>query len=595
MSSLTIVITFILTFILISGTSAQFISIHTGRKLPISFIEKHFPSTPVDLAKKRLYEITPDNRLVGELHNVSLRTSAGVSRRIMYTMPSSEFLNGVALPPQKQTDLFFREETESGFIVAHDSDDTVFNVWSAGFSLLPLDAMNHPGIFVQAVRDGIKYRTIDADHISANSTRLDGLNETSMNVLFHHVDRRNYRREDSKHRPKKSATVNGNALSSTRQFGSPCRAGSRSREVDLAVAFSSVLCQNFGSYGATRNAVISAVALANAPYIANTCITLRVSTIDGYCGFRSNDPYASYRSQFSGSEAGKLRMLDAFSLFWYRNRDNVRRDLALFLSGWEDGNNLAGAATLASMCSKTVGYAWVEMLFPVVIAHEIGHSLSAQHDNSGLMRATVDVSQPSFSFSQRSANVINGYAPSSTCLTRPATTGPRSCGVLFARRPDGASCAKRKFPNVRFRLGATVATSIEVRSGKVTVRMNLSSRVQSRFRYRKFAVLVTTDGSISTLEEIGQIAGIATVNGNRFQVQKIFFVNSLKSKTGWATCCNRPLFIYTYVEVESADGTSRLFGSITKRYTWNLKCRTCSGGAAIQRMNAKKQCPTCGR
>lgn len=92
----------------------------------------------------------------------------------------------------------------------------------------------------------------------------------------------------------------------------------------------------------------------------------------------SIDPYTSTDSS---------AILTAFKDWWNANRTSVNRDLAHLFSGKAFAGNIIGRAYLTVLCNNpTLSYGISQDIEPLFLrveltAHELGHNLSATHDN----------------------------------------------------------------------------------------------------------------------------------------------------------------------------------------------------------------------
>lgn len=123
-----------------------------------------------------------------------------------------------------------------------------------------------------------------------------------------------------------------------------------------------------------------------------------------------DDPYCSR----------PLRILETVrNVWWSQDVDYDTHDAVLFLSGYDDGTTVVGAAYVGGVCSS-YRFAWVEELNYAVIGHEMGHLLGAQHSPTGLMKKTIVLSEKPL-LSKFSAQSIWNYVKKESngwCLSR---------------------------------------------------------------------------------------------------------------------------------------------------------------------------------
>ncbi|HEX9941249.1 MAG TPA: zinc-dependent metalloprotease family protein, partial [Thermoanaerobaculia bacterium] len=100
----------------------------------------------------------------------------------------------------------------------------------------------------------------------------------------------------------------------------------------------------------------------------------------------ATDPYTSTDS---------LTTLTQFKDWWNANRANVNRDLAHLFSGKDLASNIIGRAYLSVLCNDpTLSYGISQDIEPLFLrveltAHELGHNLSATHDDQSPVCAGV--------------------------------------------------------------------------------------------------------------------------------------------------------------------------------------------------------------
>lgn len=349
---------------ILARTRGEFILSRCGYQIPRRLIQRHFRKrlTLGLIRSKVLYEIYPKYLLTGpelQLHVFEDTQEVIEEAPIGFSLS----VNGKGHETHQRKSIFRQGKGYTVHIAQNDSQ--ILAVWGPGMHLKPIDESHFRDVFVN----------VRAFSSSEGEISWDENFKYSGNAQSEHENK---------------------ALRSffVRQ-GSSCIRGAL-HYLKVAVAYDNSYCRLFGNDQATATAAIRGVVnTANIIFSRNTCVRLILSHVEAHCR-DSRDPYAylanirlipcsNYPCEASG------RILDVFSNFWNIQRNFIRRDVAYFFSGFSDGTSTGGIASLGGACSKTYGYGWVEAPAPgqLLFAHEIGHSLSADHTNYGIMKPAV--------------------------------------------------------------------------------------------------------------------------------------------------------------------------------------------------------------
>lgn len=595
----------------LSNASTYSTTIPSGRRVPLALFSEHFQNSTIESAKKRLYEVTSDFLVIGHGLNLSIFDNTGEPETVSYT-PNTVFLNGREIKPEPIT-VHIRSGPE--YTVSHSSDGKILAVWGPGLSLAPIHELDHPGIFVNDL----------------SQARMSSANAPSDFVLGPDEDEEELR---YKHRGSSQALIDVHPLEdddddsarmlatdeqsrlmpfTDRQSG--CVPGRASKLLEVAAAYSTRLCRQYSSNSRTKQAIVAAFAKANDPYRRQTCLTLRVTVFDGYCN-SAGDPYFNYRNRFSGSERAQENMLVTFRSFWNLRRTNVARDIAYFLPGFVDSYPILGIAYLEAACRRNIGYGWAESLYPIVIAHELGHNLGARHSSSGLMTASLNPRQNSFRFSQSSANVINRYTSRVSCLNNgvdsfpsssprprfsspPSTsrppTNPRTCAATFSSN-QGITCSSSNLRYLYWTGYLQPRLYIGIKTGydKFTVTVQLWSSTISTYplQITKALLYVSTKGNINSVSELRGYAPLQRLQSRTVRHEKSYSASRLRLQAGQTRCCGQKLYVYTYIEAESYRSIIRWSGTGAYKQSWSIPCGRCRSGSLVP-MSSSRRCPRC--
>lgn len=323
-----------------------------------------------------LYEVTK-HKLLGQGLNVDILRNTEVlsprSRPEHYTY----ILNGrVRSTISPKTHL----RVGAGLTIAYANDKSeVIGVWGNEINLRPIDRTQYPGLFINTAQRSM----FSADEM------LD-------DIAY-------FRDMISTERKTSSTSLGSNSVLQTGDCG-----GGIKHYVEVAVAYDNTFCTMFYNDQLMASTMIqSLIDGANEIYTHDTCVQLSLVHLEGHCS-DPDDPYALF-SDFTDLQDNpcapnappgavctpSVLILERFRLYWKFERKNVRRDIAFFFSGFEDGTVTIGRAFIAAQCFEDYGFGWVEGNGLDVFIHEMGHSLGGSHTLDGIMMPKL---RPDFRF-----------------------------------------------------------------------------------------------------------------------------------------------------------------------------------------------------
>jgi Metallo-peptidase family M12B Reprolysin-like len=187
------------------------------------------------------------------------------------------------------------------------------------------------------------------------------------------------------------------------------------REIEVATDFDPLW---YGAMGATTNSEIAArVVAASVIYERDLGLVMKIVAQNGYT---SGSPYSSTDSS---------RLLNQFTANAERYSLRNRSDVQLLFTGIEMEDGVAGIAWTGVICQQDGEYSYgvvgniSAQLDHLVLAHEVGHSLDADHSSSGIMTAVLNPSATGFAAG--SVSTITGYVASmGSCLAETSGTAP---------------------------------------------------------------------------------------------------------------------------------------------------------------------------
>lgn len=587
-----------------SDSERELLRTVTGRIVPRSYLTQFMPvQIAAQITEHHLFEIS-HNRY---LHSPSLYTkqdllSSQFTTATYHQSALSEQHEASIHIDGKQTTIKTSVKVYVGahFTTIVDAiDDEIIHVFSARFNLIPLGS-DYPGIFFNSAHMEHAKHVDDTTLINAQNAWNFGqvINSSNIPVTHSSTESKNYSlfiqsfQSDSFASNEDDHNDFGSTMSSSSvaQSSSTCRSKSPQRIFELALAFDSFYCKRYS--GIPRKAVSALFGLtlaASLPYEKDTCITLKVVHIDGFCS-NADDPYGKYVKFEDGARA-----LRAFKNYWIKNRKTVHRDVAILFTGYDDGTTLLGVAYQGYACTTELGYGVVELANAPVYAHELGHTLNCEHVQYGIMKEFYG-KNTLFKFSKVSLNQIFDFMDSkplmSGCITTTQTPTPTP-------KPELKKCISG-FSSSRVLLCRTFRIGeIPVQYGVIRIRVTVAFNVVQiefapnylqikMYKVRSF-ISLRSDLLIS---EIGPL--YASKKGFRLGRQR-WTMNDLNMPIGKNTCCGVIYYVYVWT---FTCATTR-FAKCQRDYLvepFTLPCKNVCAtkpGMKTLPMSTHRKCPTC--
>lgn len=426
----------------------------SGAGLPASVVFPHLPhllhssiasssSSHLDHAQARLFEHTPDGRLLSYVNHTSTATSALVLRslapfhHIPTTPPRSVRVNGVLLNNDHHRPVI-RHGTHHVFV--HDPvSGVLLAAWGPGMHLRPVHLKNHPHILVNLhvnENDAGLDTTIQRNVIHTFET-TSSLLSTTTTMRNTDNDQQEKELEEQISNVTQAQTVPDNptpaqlAANRTLHHFRPRWESERDVLFDAGFAFDASFCGLYANDGVNVSLLVHAIAVVAHEMSLTPIVSLRVGDIVGFCHLDDDDDdnvnddvdYDVFKSPASlvpDKRRNPAIRLDAFKTAWQRYINDNLSDAAYLFTADEKQlpGNVVGSAWVASVCSD-FRYGWVLHDHPVVLAHEMGHTLGAPHTRGtsssgsstnagGLMSPTLNVTQPSV-YSAQSLAAIEAF------------------------------------------------------------------------------------------------------------------------------------------------------------------------------------------
>lgn len=551
----------------------------SGRKIPFSALSDFFHPTDNDV-ESNIFEVVNDSTLKG----VGVKADLTLVSKTHVLPPQEEpqvYIDGKLLVLKSNVKI----QIGPHFTTVRDAaDGTILHLWSDNMNLVPLGS-NFPGIFVNTARfrfDNNGTHANDVAQWKKSRKAVDSLRFADIpafpDVL--HTFGGNDDTTDTNYSDRVLNKIPGRTSCSKRY---------PRKVVEIAVAFDSMFCNRFDRDARKAVSVLRALtSSASVPYEQKTCLKLKLVHIDGYCDFR-NDPYIGLQSIPDVEE-----VLRSFKVYWYRNKSNVKRDIAVYFTGWDDGTTILGVAYIGFACSQ-FGYALVELANRHVYAHEIGHTLNARHTSDGIMQAYYSKLEK-FEFSNTTVKEVVDFVDNrrflSSCLQEenfsptPTPKPPsKTCGegfpkfqVLLCKRYQVARLSAMK---------GKVIVSIRIENNVVEVQM-VTNYASAKIWYVVSFISLRKDLSV---QETGKMFGFERVEGVQL-IRQRWRMDDLSMPARSNSCCGATYYLYAWaVTCTNFDCTDEYV-----IHPFKLPCgNPCKGkpGAKVLPMSPFRKCPVC--
>lgn len=327
--------------------------------------------------------------------------------------------------------------------------------------------------------------------------------------------------------------------------------------LEIAVAFDNTLCR-FYKNDIRRTLLMINVLFAQAsrPYILDTCVRLALVHVDAHCQDK-NDPYIPLTKQAS------VFLALGFNRIWQKEpRASVPRDVVYFISGFNDGTTVLGfgfPGARGGVCDPVRSFGWIEGIVPGVFAHELGHTLSARHVESGLMKAFYEPG-PQPPFSKESISEIVTFVDNRQLTFCVEREKPKNAVTVVTALPTPVVLPEYGTCSVSKRMGEVLACTLPriigfLRSRQAGTLVVRSWQSHGQFRVDVRPVFFRNDIVIT------HFSGLQHLNGSFTQVQFPFedgevAVSNVSlsrddERIRWPrpklTCCDQRLYIFIHI------------------------------------------------
>lgn len=549
MNSVLLILSLALTLLTVAlGAFSHHIVLPSGQKIPLRTVQRGLGKEHASHADHRLFEIESDNVLVGKGRKIDV--SSAVQRKSIYAPHVIADGVPVKIPPGVL-------RYGGGFHLIYTSSGDLVSVSGPNTELYPLSPSEYPGVFIDLAKSTnisaspfisgekeVKVKTGGVDE----SVSKDGIHSELERSRIGHTSRIDFVR-------------------CLRRF-----------DVELAIVTDYLMCRSHSSnLETTALRMIARVQLASVTLEHQTCFRPYVKYLEIHCNSRV-DPYEAFRSFPSRN------WLSYFSRYWNRERKHVRRDAAIYLTGYSDMNGGPRAGSnFAKMCSRTEGYGWVEHGSHLLLTQTIGHLLGAAHSDLGVMRVPqVPVTNIFTAESVRKMSIFSSTRKS-ICLrnSRPAQT----CEIGFSAPKDMVDCS-------RTLLYQDLRDDPRIVVGEVYFRQG-EGKFSVEVEAKGGAIITDAGIYVSLRDEVNEQEVIYRMEGMRpFQRKKTFNIawDSIEKFQWETTCCHKNLKIG--VKVRYCHGEN-VCDSRYRLHQKRIDCFDCASRAFASM--TRSRCPRCSR
>lgn len=433
-----------------------------------------------------------------------------------------------------------------GITVAYTSNRTVLSVWSDNMMLTPVDLNRHPGLYVNRAKLARRHTS------NTINERLDRAWKTSRQRSMQPAQR---------------------------QEGQRCSDRTYLRDLEVAIATDSHMCETFGGAAGVEAYVAAHLSIASAPFETQSCITLALSYLEIHCATET-DPYRSLRD-----ETDSNGVFLTFRDMWREKRGDVRRDVAHLLLHYQFQTGPVGTAWAGS-CDNNRAFSWSETLYPSTTAHELAHNVMAGHPADGGIMAVSGKTKwkepVQLYFSPTSVREIaayvdreRNYVTTSSCITRSVENADPRRGC------DSEMMACRKTKQMSIKVGKfKLALTVKQEFGKFRLAFKPKRVILKKLA---FVMSINDDVSETTFQEMAKVGKTKAV---KYDVP----TDVVRLPDGIESCCDRIVYVHTKVQLCKKKNKASECYSAFKAFKFTVTCNVC--GEYIP-MSISNQCPVC--
>lgn len=395
-----------------AATCSDLFSLPSGRLVSIQAVHKHHSTVRFQDLPHILFERLGNDLICSHHACLNISELAPEDHLIVEKDHSHNRLSYLdKLQPRRSSRI--RSGNEYTFAISPLSD-ILITAWGPSLHLHPLSTLQYPGVLVNA-----------AALNSPNFARNDGTVSDRVSMALSRV----FSKVEESHAIFGSSAFETSGMSRF-PFISSYKRCKREYTLELGIEFDNSYCSLYDNNHYHVWGALSALEhKISRIFYDIACVRISFEEKNGNCNNwhtnRNGEEKTPPTSQAPCLENYPCPFSNTILQFMsenYIDSFSFEPDGTFLLTRYGDNYTLGGASYRSSACNVELSCAWVGRDHELVIVHEIGHMLGADHDSTGIMKETIDVNEPPL-FSNNSQAKIRRFVERdsrSWCLRQPS-------------------------------------------------------------------------------------------------------------------------------------------------------------------------------